>query len=238
MPSWRDGSTGEVVRLLERPWPGVLDEETSTPRFRELLGWVDAERSQNCQEVYPCNADMFAAFRLTKFEEIKVVILGQDPYPNPRQAMGLAFSVPRDVPKPRSLVNISAAMEGDGLGPLGHGDLTSWAKQGMLLLNTALTVPRGKPGAHLAAWRPFTDAVLRRINDRPEPVVFVLWGTKAQKFEKRVPIDTNHHGLVTAPHPASRGQAQLRFRQGTFTRINSELDRLEIRKVAWSGAPG
>jgi uracil-DNA glycosylase len=218
-----------------RPWPGVLDEERAKPYFRDVLRFVTAERAKRRSDVYPADSDVFAAFHLTPFDAVKVVILGQDPYPNPGQAMGLSFSVPRGVRLPTSLVNIHAAMRTEGLTPPEHGDLTGWARQGVFMLNTALTVPRGAAGKHLAAWRPFTDAVIRVLSARDQPVVFVLWGAKAQRVLRRQLIDTDRHGVVVAPHPAARAAAQTRFRQAqTFTKVNNMLRDLGNKTVDWT----
>lgn len=212
----------------ELPWPGVLAEECSKPYFQGLLRNLVVGQGN-----YPPPADVFAAFHLTPFESVRVVIVGQDPYPTPAHAMGLAFSVPRDVrPLPASLRNIHEAMRRDGLVPPDHGDLTEWARQGVLLLNTALTVPAGKPGAHMAAWRPFTDSVIRGLNARSEPVVFVLWGAKAQRFERF--IDVPLHRVIKAPHPAARGAFQTRFRDfGTFSLVDQELASLGHAGIEW-----
>lgn len=203
------------------PWPRVLGEETSKPYFNVLMQFLAKERAR--REVYPAHRDVYAAFHLTPYEAVRVVILGQDPYPNPGQANGLCFSVPRGIPKPRSLANIHAAMQRDGFTPPEHGDLAAWATQGVFLLNTALTVRRNEPNSHAKAWAEFTDAVIMALNAREEPVVFVLWGRKAQK-KKRL-IDTTVHDVVESPHPAARGQAQIQFRESmTFSTVNRMLD--------------
>lgn len=217
-----------------RPWPGVLDDERDKPYFRDLLAFVKAERARG--ELYPPQDQMFTAFCLTPFEQVKVVLLGQDPYPNPGQAMGLSFSVPSGVALPASMRNIHSAMRAEGLHPPPDGDLTSWAHQGVLLLNTALTVPRNDAGRHVAAWRPFTDAVVSRLNSRETPLVFVLWGAKAQRVLRRGLVDFGRHEVVTAPHPAARGNAQRRFQEAaTFGRVNDALARFGHLPIQWDG---
>jgi uracil-DNA glycosylase len=217
-----------------RPWPGVLDEERDQPYFHDLCAFVKSERARG--EVYPPQEQTFNAFRLTRFDQVKVVLLGQDPYPNPGQAMGLSFSVPSGVALPASLRNIHAAMRAEGLTPPPDGDLTGWAHQGVLLLNTALTVPRNDAGRHVSAWRPFTDAVIGRLNSREVPLVFVLWGAKAQRALRRGLIDASRHEVLTAPHPAARGQAQRRFQEAaTFGRVNDALASLGRQPVDWAG---
>lgn len=220
-----------------RPWPGALDGERAKPYFADLMRYIDRERATHRNEVYPASSEMFAAFHLTALEKIKVVILGQDPYPNPGQATGLCFSVPKNLRPPTSMVNIHAAMRFDGLTPPEHGDLTGWAKQGVFLLNTALTVPRNGQGRHVSAWKPFTDAVIRLVSDREgPPIVFVLWGRKAQK--KKGLINTDRHGLIEAPHPAAHsGDAQTRFRQArTFSKVNKMLQEFGSKPINWTPA--
>lgn len=215
-----------------QPWPGVLDAERAEPYFGDLMRFVKGERARLAGEVYPAESDVFAAFHLTPFEKVKVVVLGQDPYPNPGQAMGLSFSVPTGVRLPTSLRNIHKAMREENLEPPAHGDLTGWARQGVLLLNTALTVPAGGAGKHLAAWRPFTDAVIRLLNEREQPVVFVLWGAKAQRVLRRNLVDAERS--VVAPHPAARGAAQTRFREAeTFKQVNDLLRGFDVEPVEW-----
>jgi len=142
----RDEAEGLAAWAAARkPWPDVLGEEMNKPYFRALLQFVDRERAKH--KVYPEPHEMFAAFQLTDYKQLKVIILGQDPYPQPRQANGLCFSVPNGVPKPKSLTSIHAAMRFDGIMPPEHGDLTAWAQQGVLLLNTALTVRFADPGS-------------------------------------------------------------------------------------------
>lgn len=215
-----------------RPWPGVLDAERAEPYFGDLMRFVKGERARLAGEVYPAEGDMFAAFHLTPFERVKVVVLGQDPYPNPGQAMGLSFSVPTGVRLPTSLRNIHAAMREEDLTPARHGDLTGWARQGVLLLNAALTVPAGGAGKHLAVWRPFTDAVVRLLNERERPVVFVLWGAKGQRVLHRNLVDAERS--VVAPHPAARGAAQTRFREAeTFKQVNDLLRGFDVEPIEW-----
>jgi uracil-DNA glycosylase len=215
------------------PWPEQLGDETAKPYFEGLLRFVADERRRSKSEIYPSHADMFKAFHLTSFEDVRVVILGQDPYPNPGEAMGLAFSVPPSVPKPTSLLSIDKALVQDGFRPLPNGDLTGWATQGVFLLNAALTVPRGGKPSHLSRWRPFTDEVIRRVSQRPgPPVVFVLWGAEAQR--KRRLID-GRHPVVTAPHPAARGAHRRRFHEAhTFSRVNEMLVELVEKPITWS----
>jgi uracil-DNA glycosylase len=225
-------AAGLAAWKASMPWPDVLGVETSKPYFDDLMRFLAQERAKH--QVYPAPRDVFAAFDLTSHRDVRVVILGQDPYPNPGQANGLCFSVPRDVRMPRSLVNIHAAMRFDELIPPDHGDLSGWATQGVFLLNTALTVPRSGAGDHVSAWRPFTDAVIRLVSDRDgSRIVFLLWGAEAQK-KKRL-IDTDRHAVIEAPHPSARGEAQVRFRESQiFSRANQMLREFDSEPIEWS----
>jgi uracil-DNA glycosylase len=218
---------------MGQPWPGVLDEEIGQPYFRELAGFVERERANH--EVFPPAHLTMAAFDITGVDRLKVVLLGQDPYPQPHQANGLCFSVPRGEPLPKSLVNIHKLMRIDGFEPPTHGDLSGLARQGVLLLNTALTVRRGQPGSHAKVWQPFTDAVIRLISSRCEPIVFVLWGRAAQR--KLRLIDRERHPVVAKPHPAARGASQVRFQESqTFSTVNDHLRVLGHEPIDWSAA--
>lgn len=215
-----------------RPWPNVMHEELEKPYFRKLLRFVDSERRTGA--VYPSASDLFAAFHLTPFEDVKVVILGQDPYHQPGQANGLCFSVAREIRRlPPSLRNIHRAMARDGFTPPAHGDLTGWARQGVLLLNAALSVRDSDANSHANEWREFTDAVIAKLSDREDHIVFVLWGNWANR--KRDLINEDRHHVVSAPHPAARGSFQTAFRDaGTFTRVNELLEVLNDAPIDWA----
>ena len=221
-----------AVATSQQPWPGVLDDEWAKDYYRDLRQFIREERRSG--EVYPPLRDVFAAFHLTPYERVKVVLIGQDPYPNPGEAMGLAFSVPLGTKLPASLKNIHLAMNRDGYEPPAHGDLTGWAEQGVLLLNLGLTVPKGQAGGHLRRWLPFTKAVLEALNSHPEPVVFVLWGARARKIKRWDVIDFRRHGLVEAPHPAARKE-QPDFRSAkSFAKANDLLLELGRGPIDWA----
>jgi uracil-DNA glycosylase len=210
-------------------WPRQILDARARP-MAEVQALRDLDR-----EIYPAAGDELKALELVPFENVRVVILGLDPYPTPGQATGLAFSVPRsETSLPIGLRSIYAAMDHDGYPPPEHGDLTGWTTQGVLLLNRALTFERGrKAGAHLEIWRDFTDDVIRVLNERDRRVVFVLWGKAAQKVEPL--ITQKQHRVVTAPHPSSRGEYRTRFQKArTFRKVNRLLD----KGIDWSGSLG
>ncbi|MDL2315422.1 uracil-DNA glycosylase [Bacteroidales bacterium OttesenSCG-928-C19] len=185
---------------IEASWKEQLIDEFKSPYFHELKEFLVQERSQ--YECYPRGSQIFNAFQYTPFEQVKVVILGQDPYHGPNQAHGLCFSVPVGVKTPPSLVNIFKEISSDlGLPIPNHGNLESWAKQGVLLLNATLTVRANQAGSHQKrGWETFTDAVIRNLSEKREGIVFLLWGSYA--MAKAELIDSSKHFILTAPHPS------------------------------------
>ncbi len=216
-------------------WNPILRAELAKPYWRELQEFVHAERS--AAEVYPPNDEVFAALHLTPYASVKVLILGQDPYHGPGQAHGLCFSVRPGVPAPPSLVNIYAEMETDlGIPPADHGHLTSWATQGVLLLNTTLTVRARKAGSHQKrGWETFTDEVIKAVSAKPERVVFVLWGAAAGR--KRDLIDTSRHAIVQSPHPSPLSAHRGFFGSRPFSRINELLTEAGRDPIDWALPP-
>lgn len=186
---------------IESSWKQALQSEFEQPYFAELVRFLHREKQEG-KVIYPPGRQIFRAFELTPLPEVKVVILGQDPYHGYGQAMGLCFSVPEGVPAPPSLKNIFKEIEDDlGIRMSGSPDLEPWARQGVLLLNAILTVRSGEAASHSAiGWQPFTDAVIRCISERCEGVVFLLWGNFARS--KRALIDTSRHYVLEAPHPS------------------------------------
>ena len=185
---------------IEESWGSRLSSEFSQPYFAELAAFVRQEYAAG--ECYPPGSRIFNAFAQTPFEQVKVVILGQDPYHGPGQAMGLCFSVPKGIPAPPSLKNIFSEIHTDlGIPMSGSPDLEPWARQGVLLLNSVLTVEAGMAASHSRiGWQEFTDAVIRTVSDRCDGVVFLLWGRFAQ--EKAALVDTSRHHVLTAAHPS------------------------------------
>ncbi len=186
---------------MEQSWKEALQSEFEKPYFAALVRTLHAEKAAG-ERIYPPGRDIFKAFELTPVDQVKVVILGQDPYHGPGQAMGLCFSVPDSVPAPPSLKNIFREIETDcGVRMSGSPNLEPWARQGVLLLNAILTVRAGAPASHGAiGWQTFTDAVIRYISTHLEGVVFLLWGNFARS--KRELIDTTRHHVLEAAHPS------------------------------------
>lgn len=216
---------------LPEDWTQELGGEFEKDYWHDLLEFVAKERG--ALDVYPPPSQTFAAFEKTKFDEVKVVILGQDPYHGPGQAQGIAFSIPETVrPKPPSLRRIHAALKADlGIEPPEHGNLEGWAQQGVLLLNTTMTVRDGKPGSHQnKGWETFTDEVIRAIGSRPGPVVFLLWGRSAQA--KRKLIEGSAHEVIVAAHPQARANAKNPLHGvNAFSRTNQLLK--EAGPIDW-----
>ncbi len=190
----------DLLTLLPEDWRAALEPHLDPARTAELGAFVAREYAE--QTVYPPREHLFAAYRLCPLARTRVLILGQDPYVRAGQAHGLSFSVPRGVPVPPSLRNVHKELRDDlGVPVAGHGDLTGWARQGVLLLNAVLTVRAGKSGSHAGAgWEEFTDATIRALIAAPQPVVFVLWGAYARK--KAALVTDPRHAVIEAGHPS------------------------------------
>ncbi|AMG59495.1 uracil-DNA glycosylase [Pantoea vagans] len=215
-------------------WHDVLAEEKEKPYFIETLKQVADERAAGVT-VYPPQKDVFNAFRLTELGDVNVVILGQDPYHGPNQAHGLAFSVLPGVQVPPSLQNIYKELMQDipGFRKPDHGFLESWAKQGVMLLNTVLTVEAGKAHSHARfGWETFTDNVIAAINQHCEGVIFLLWGSHAQK--KGSIIDRKRHHVLQAPHPSPLSAHRGFFGSKHFSTTNERLSAAGKKPVDWT----
>ncbi len=232
--------------LLGGGWDEVLRDEVGKPYWSHLLEFIKVEYETH--EVYPPRAQIFKAFELTPYDRVKVVILGQDPYPNPSEAHGLAFSVPTDVlEKPASLKNIHKVLMSDLSSTLGRpmtapdsGSLEGWAEQGVLLLNTALTVRAGTKTDRVVhrrwrwegqGWSTFTDAVIRAVNDKPGGVAFMLWGKDAGHKEKL--IDGHRHAVIKSSHPSPLSARRGFLKSSPFSEANNELTRLGRDTIDW-----
>lgn len=217
-------------------WRSVLAPVLQTSQARQLGGWLQAEEDAG-KTVYPPRGLRLRALALTPPEDTRVVILGQDPYHGPGQAMGLAFSVPPGVRVPPSLVNIYQELEADcGIPRPGHGDLTRWAQQGVLLLNNTLTVEEGRAGSHAGkGWDAITDACVAAIAKRAEPSVFILWGAHAQKKAARIPrLKGGPHCLIESPHPSPLSAHRGFFGSRPFSRANAFLEANGRGAVDWA----
>ena len=213
-------------------WEDVLGTEKSQPYFLALQDKVAQARRQGV--VYPPSADVFNAFSFTPLDDVKVVILGQDPYHGPNQAHGLAFSVPQGVKIPPSLRNIHKELNNDipEFSMPDSGDLTHWARQGVLLLNSVLTVEQGKAHSHAKfGWERFTDAVIQAISTHTENVVFLLWGSHAQK--KGANIDEQRHLVLSAPHPSPLSAHRGFFGCRHFSQANNWLQSRNKTPINW-----
>ena len=217
---------------MKETWLQFLSAETEKEYFQDLL--LKVKNARNAGEVYPPLGQEYAALELTPPQWVRVVILGQDPYHEPGQAMGLSFSVPEGTKLPPSLRNIYTELESDmGIAPRKSGDLTHWAKQGVLLLNTVFTVERGKANSHAAwGWQRFSDKIIETTNALPQPIVFVLWGAQAQK--KAALIQTSAPRLIlNAPHPSPLSSYRGFFGSKPFSKINTFLREHGEKEIVW-----
>ena len=227
--------SGERVRL-EPGWKARIGDYLERPEMRALADFLRAEKRAG-KEIYPPGPEIFAAFDHTPFEAVRVVILGQDPYHGPGQAHGLCFSVRPGVPVPPSLDNIFKEITRDlGIPRPDHGCLTPWADRGVLLLNAVLTVERGQAGSHQGkGWEGFTDAAIEALNREREGMVFLLWGSYAQRKGRL--IDTQRHHVLTAVHPSPLSAHRGFIGCGHFSAANAWLQREGMAPIDWSLPP-
>jgi uracil-DNA glycosylase len=216
---------------IEESWKKVLQHEFQQPYFQSLVLFLKKAKAEG-KTVYPPGSLIFNAFDTTPFDNVKVVILGQDPYHNPGEAMGLSFSVPKGVRIPPSLRNIYKELHSDLNIPVPtHGDLTKWAEQGVFLLNAMLTVEKKSPRSHQKiGWQNFTDAVIRKLSEEREGLVFMLWGGFARK--KNVLIDANRHLILEAAHPSPLAGGAF-FGSKHFSQANAYLTQHEKTPIDW-----
>lgn len=216
---------------IEESWKKALESEFDAPYFSELAGFV--KESYTKGSVYPAPKDIFRAFALCPFEDVKVVILGQDPYHGKGQAIGLSFAVHESVPLPPSLRNIYTEIRSDlGIEPLPSGDLSRWATQGVLLLNATLTVEAGKAGSHQGrGWEAFTDAAIAALSEKREHLVFILWGNYARA--KGAHIDRTKHLVIESPHPSPFSAHNGFFGSRPFSTTNEYLRANGEKEIDW-----
>jgi uracil-DNA glycosylase len=217
---------------MKTDWNPILRGELDKPYWHELQAFLTEERGRHA--VYPPAPEVFRALHLTPYADTKVLILGQDPYHGRGQAHGLCFSVRPDVAVPPSLVNIYKELAADlGIRPPSHGNLEPWARQGVLLLNAVLTVRAGNANSHQGkGWEQFTDAVIRAVNDKPERVVFILWGGYARR--KKGLIDRSRHFVIESPHPSPLSAHNGFFGSRPFSRANEALVAAGREPVDWN----
>ena len=225
----------KLINAVPEGWRDVLTEEFEQPYMQDLAAFVAEERRS--YTVYPPKTEVFSALALTPYDQVRVVILGQDPYHGPNQAHGLAFSVRKGVRPPPSLVNIFAELETDlGIPPARHGYLAECAEQGELLLNTALTVRAGVANSHKGhGWEQLTDRIIELVSAREQPVVFVLWGSPAQR--KMALIDTRRHTIIRSVHPSPLSAANGFFGSRPFSKVNAALEGYGEPPIDWQLSP-
>lgn len=226
------GSMTDRIKL-EESWKAALAPEFETARMQALRRFLVAEKAAG-KTIFPQSTDWFRALDLTPLPKVRLVILGQDPYHGPDQAHGLCFSVRPGVRPPPSLVNIFKELEADlGISRPRHGFLEHWAQQGVLLLNSVLTVEMGQAASHQRkGWEEFTDAVVRAVNDRADPIIFLLWGAYAQK--KASFVDTNRHLVLKAAHPSPLSAHNGFLGCRHFSKANSFLTSHGLPPIDWS----
>ena len=218
--------------MIGNDWDQVLNEEISKEYFQELLEYIKSE--YKTKTIYPAQNEIFNAFRYTNFDDVKVVILGQDPYHEPHQAEGLSFSVSNDVLKPPSLQNIFKELESDLKIPFPeHNSRRPWAREGVLLLNAILTVEEHKPASHSKrGWEIFTDNVIKILNEKDEPIVFILWGNFARS--KKDLITNPKHFIIESAHPSPLSASRGFFGSKPFSKTNNFLKKNNIKEINWN----
>ena len=224
-----------MAETIPDSWKPALEPVLDSEEARRLGGWLRAEEESG-KTIYPPRGCRLKALELTPLDAVKVVILGQDPYHGPGQAMGLCFAVPEGVKMPPSLVNIYKELESDlGIARPTHGDLSAWARQGVLLLNNTLTVEAGQAGSHAGrGWDAITDACVAAVAARPEPSVFILWGSHAQAKAKRIPgLRDGRHLVIESPHPSPLSAHRGFFGSKPFSRTNAFLESQGRGAIDW-----
>ena len=221
-----------MLNNIKNDWYNLLKNEANKDYFTQLDSFLTMAYKE--RNIFPEKNMIFNALNLTAYQDVKVVILGQDPYHGPNQAHGLSFSVQKDVKIPPSLRNIYKELVSDiNCPPPIHGDLTKWAEEGVLLLNTVLTVESGKANSHSTkGWEHFTHQIINVLNEHPNPIIYILWGTSAQK--KIDFIDTEKHFIIKSVHPSPLSSYRGFFDSKPFSRTNEILRNLNQKEIDWS----
>ncbi len=219
------------MQKISNDWKEILDLEFTKPYYKELANFIEKEYKE--KQIFPPSDEVFNAFNYTPLDKVKVVILGQDPYHNEHEAEGLCFSVKKGVTIPPSLRNIYKELESDlGCTIPSHGSLVQWAKQGVLMLNTVLTVQAGAANSHKGmGWEMFTDEIIRILNKQNSPIVFILWGKPAQS-KKKMLINENHL-ILEAPHPSPLSSYRGFFGSKPFSQVNEFLEKNGVETIDW-----
>jgi uracil-DNA glycosylase len=219
--------------LLDKTWKQLLAEEWSRPYMQELQSFLVREKASG-KTIFPPDEHVFAALNLTPFEKVKVVIIGQDPYHGPDQAHGLSFSVQKGIKTPPSLNNIFKELQDDlKLSPPQHGNLQHWASQGVLLLNNVLTVESGHAASHShQGWEEFTDQIIKLLNEKKRHLVFILWGSPAQK--KASQVDSQKHFILKSVHPSPLSSYRGFFGSKPFSKTNEYLISQGLAPISWN----
>jgi uracil-DNA glycosylase len=219
--------------LLDKTWKHLLAEEWSRPYMQELQSFLVREKASG-KTIFPPEEHVFAALNLTSFEKVKVVIIGQDPYHGPDQAHGLSFSVQQGIKTPPSLNNIFKELQDDlKLSPPQHGNLEHWASQGVLLLNNVLTVESGRAASHShQGWEEFTDQIIKLLNEKKRHLVFILWGSPAQK--KAAQVDSQKHFILKSVHPSPLSSYRGFFGSKPFSKTNEYLISKGLDPISWN----
>ncbi len=217
--------------MIGNDWDEVLKVIWNSEGFKKFYHIIENE--YNTKTIYPPKDHIFNALKLTPYKNVKVVIVGQDPYHGEGEAMGLSFSVNKDIKIPPSLQNIYKELNDDLNIPIHQdGDLTKWAKEGVLLLNAVLTVEKDKPASHRnLGWEPLTDYIIKELNQKDEPVVFILWGNFAK--EKAKYITNPNHYIITSPHPSPFSARSGFFGSKPFSKTNNYLIKKKIKPIDW-----
>lgn len=222
-----------MKKVFDNDWQEILAEEFEKPYYQQLRKWVAEE--YRIATVYPQIDDVMNAFYTVSYKDVKVVILGQDPYHGPGQAHGMSFSVRKGVPHPPSLRNIFQELHNDLGCPIPKdGYLLKWAEQGVFLLNTVLTVRKGEANSHKGiGWEQFTDAVIENLAQRQDPIIFVLWGRPAQSKQSIIKKVGPHHMILQSPHPSPLSAHRGFFGSKPFSKINNQLKHWGFEPINW-----